>query len=82
MNTNAEVRSCSQLSAGDHVEAVRDGRVLHRGRVLAVVPAMELFWIQDARTGTRQLLDLQMLSVLRCPVRAVPDVLEPKPSAA
>ncbi|MDR6556612.1 DNA-binding transcriptional ArsR family regulator [Arthrobacter pascens] len=73
MTAHAVVRSCSELSVGDHVEAQRDGRVLHRGRVLAVVPALELFWISDARTGTRQLLDLEMLSVLRCPVRAVPE---------
>lgn len=82
MTADAEVRSCSELSVGDHVEALRDGRVLHRGRVLAVVPAMELFWILDVRTGTRQLLDLDMLSVLRCPLRTVPDLPGPEPSAA
>lgn len=73
MTAHTVVRSCSELSVGDHVEAQRDGRVLHRGRVLAVVPALELFWISDAKTGTRKLLDLEMLSVLRCPVRAVPE---------
>jgi hypothetical protein len=81
MTAKTEVITCSELSPGDQVEALRDGLVLHRGRVLAVVPALELFWILDARTGTRQLLDLEMLRVLRCPVRAVPDLPDPEPSA-
>lgn len=78
----AEVRACSELAVGDQIEARRDGRVLHRGRVLAIVPALELFWILDARTGTRQLLDLEMLHVLHCPVSAVPELPDPEPSAA
>ena len=68
----AAVRSCSELSPGDRVEAWRDGRLLHRGRVLAVVPELDLFWLLDARTGTRQLLDLELLRVLRCPLRMLP----------
>jgi hypothetical protein len=68
----ASIRSCSELSPGDRVEAWRDGRLLHRGRVLAVVPELNLFWILDVRTGTRQLLDLGLLRVLRCRLRALP----------
>ena len=68
----AAVRSCSELSPGDRVEAWRDGKLLHRGRVLAVVPELDLFWLLDARTGTRQLLDLELLRVLRCPLRMLP----------
>lgn len=34
------------------------------------------------KTGTRQLLDLEMLHVLHCPVSAVPDLTDPEPSAA
>lgn len=78
----AQVRACSELAVGDHVEARRDGRVLHRGQVLATVPALELSWILDASTGTRQLLDLEMLHVLLCPVSAVHDLSRPEPSAA
>lgn len=73
----AEVRACSELAVGDQVEVRHDGRVLHRGPVLAVVPALELFWILDTRTGTRQLLDLEMVHVLKCPVSAVPDLSGP-----
>jgi hypothetical protein len=66
-----EIRACSELSPGERVEAWQDGTLLHRGKVLAVVPALELFWIDDARTGTRQLLDLDQLRVLQCPLRTV-----------
>ncbi|MFP3461359.1 hypothetical protein R5O87_10955 [Arthrobacter globiformis] len=69
--TYREIRACSELSPGERVEAWRDGTLIYRGRVLAVVPALELFWIDDARTGTRQLLDLDQLRVLQCPLRAV-----------
>lgn len=78
----AGVRACSELAVGDQIEARYGGRVLHRGPVLAVVPALELFWILDTRTRTRQLLDLEMLHVLKCPVAAVPDLPGPGPSAA
>lgn len=66
------IRTCSELSPGDRIEAWREDRVIHRGRVLAVIPEMGLFWILDSRTGTRQLLDLRQLRVLRCPIHAVP----------
>lgn len=82
MTAGTEVRSGAELSIGDHVEVRRDRWLLYRGQVLAVVPALELFWILDARTRTRQLVDLAMLSVLHCPVSAVPDLPDPEPSAA
>lgn len=76
------VHSCSELSPGDHVEARRDNTLLYRGRVLAVIPELDLIWILDARTGTRQLLDLHQMRVLHCPVRAVPDTPSPEHPAA
>ena len=82
MTEHTPVSSCSRLSVGDRIEALRDGRVVHRGRVLDVVPALELFWILDDRTGTRRLLDLEMLSVLHCRVHGISDLPEPEPSAA
>ena len=78
----AVVRSCSELSPGDHVQAQRDNTLLYRGRVLAVIPELDLIWILDARTGTRQLLDLDQMRVLHCPVRAVPDIPGPEHPAA
>ncbi len=68
----AEVRSCSELSPGDRIEAWRHGKLLHRGRVMAVVPELHLFWLLDDCTGMRQLLDLELLRVLHCPVRLLP----------
>lgn len=74
----AVVHSCSELSPGDRIEALRDDRVLYRGRVLAVIPELDLIWVLDARTGTRQLLDLAQMRVLHCPVHSVPDSQGPK----
>jgi len=37
--------------------------LFHKGRVTDVVPALELFWILDARTGTRKLLDPEALEI-------------------
>lgn len=78
------IRSCAELSPGDRVEAWRGDRPLHRGRVLAVVPELDMFWILDSRTGTRQLLDLEQLRVLRCPLRVLPSPpdRDPGPAAA
>jgi hypothetical protein len=82
MSEERAVLDCSELRPGDRIEAWREGRLLHRGRVLDVIPQMDLFWILDARTGTRQLLDLEMLRVLHCPVKAVFGCPGPEPTAA
>ncbi len=52
-----------QLRIGDQIEAWHNGKLFHRGRVTDVVPALELFWILDARTGTRKLLDPEALEI-------------------
>lgn len=52
-----------QLRIGDTIEAWHRGRLFHRGRVTDVVPALELFWILDERTGTRKLLDPEALEI-------------------
>lgn len=80
----AHIRSCAELSPGDRIEAWRGDRPLYRGRVLAVVPELDMFWIRDSRTGTRQLLDLDQLRVLRCPLRVLPSPPDrgPGPTAA
>ncbi|WP_324642953.1 hypothetical protein [Pseudarthrobacter sp. LT1] len=53
----------AQLRIGDQIEAWHRGRLFHKGRVTGVVPALELFWILDARTGTRKLLDPEALEI-------------------
>jgi hypothetical protein len=60
-----EVRSGAELAVGDEIEAWHRGRLAHRGAVSSTLPDIGLFWIIDARTGTRRLLDLEQLSVRR-----------------
>ena len=65
-DNGSPVRTCSELSVGDDIEAWHNGRLFHRGRVTQAVPLMELFWILDARTGARKLLDVEALEIIRC----------------
>ena len=53
----------AQLRIGDQIEAWHRGKLFHKGRVTDVVPALELFWILDARTGARKLLDPEALEI-------------------
>jgi hypothetical protein len=55
----------SRLQPGDHIEAWHNGKLFHQGRVTDVVPLLDLFWILDARTGTRRLLDPEALDIVR-----------------
>lgn len=59
------IKAADALSAGDEIEAWHNGRLFHRGTVLRVLPSVGLFWIRDRRTGTRRLLDLDALDVVR-----------------
>lgn len=76
----------AQLRIGDQIEAWHRGRLFHRGRVTDVVPHLELFWILDARTGTRKLLDPEALEIRHVEAPAVPAAqvkpeAQPKPLA-
>ena len=59
----AQALDTSQLGVGDHIEAWHRGKLFHSGRVTGVVPALELFWILDERTGARKLLDPEALEI-------------------
>ena len=61
------IRSCSELSYGDEIEAWRFGKLLHRGRVNQTLPSVEMFWIICQRTGTRKLVDMEAAAILRIP---------------
>ena len=61
----SNVRTCSELSAGEEIEAWHKGRLFHRGRVTETIPSTDLFWIVDSRTGARKLLDLEALEIVR-----------------
>lgn len=52
------VSSNSELTAGDLIEAYYKGSLVHRGEVTDIAPSQELFWIYDALTGGRRLLDI------------------------
>ena len=66
-----EVQSSAEVAIGDVVEAWHRGRLVHRGTVSSTFRDIDLFWIIDARTGTRRLLDLEQLSVRRVPAGQV-----------
>lgn len=77
------IRSCTELSPGTQIEAWHHGRLIHLGRVSATIPSMGMFWIIDARNGTRKLLDLEALDVipLPCPPLAAEQERRPTPAA-
>ncbi len=64
---SSPIRSCSELSYGDEIEAWRFGKLLHRGRVSYPLPSVEMFWIICSRTGTRKLVDMEAAAILRIP---------------
>lgn len=70
-----------QLRIGDTIEAWHRGRLFHRGRVTDVVPALELFWILDERTGTRKLLDPEALEIRHLEAPAAPTARPAAPAA-
>ncbi|MDR6555772.1 hypothetical protein J2809_000103 [Arthrobacter pascens] len=84
-----QVWSLAELAAGDEIEAWHRGRLAYRGRVVSTLADIDLFWIIDARTGARRLLDLEQLSVRRMPAgrpaaavgKSGPDVAR-KPASA
>jgi hypothetical protein len=63
--SRSRVRDCGELSYGDEVDAWHNGRLHHHGRVIETYPSMGMFWILDARTGTRRLLDVEALDIVR-----------------
>jgi hypothetical protein len=73
------VHSSSELSVGDEIEAWHNGKLFHRGRVNQTVASMDLFWIMDSRTGTRRLIDVEALVILRA---AAPAESSPHGAAA
>lgn len=81
---NTIVRTSSELSVGEEIEAWHKGRLFHRGRVTETIPTTDLFWIVDSRTGTRKLLDVEALEIVRVekvaavePARVEPARVEP-----
>lgn len=59
------VRDLGELASGDVIEAWHDGRRYNHGKVLQTVPSMGMFWILDAGSGIRRLVDFEALLILR-----------------
>ncbi|CAH0219750.1 MULTISPECIES: hypothetical protein [unclassified Arthrobacter] len=60
-----KIRSSAELNVGDQIEAWHNGKLFHRGAVTQTVTGVDLFWILDARTGSRRLIDAEALVILR-----------------
>ncbi len=67
MNDVQRVALSSELTVGEEIEAWHQGRLFHRGTVSRTIPSTDLFWITESETGTRRLIDLAALVVLRLP---------------
>lgn len=78
VDTARHIRSSTELNVGDEIEAWHNGKLFHRGTVTQTVTAVDLFWILDARTGTRRLIDAEALVILRA--AAPPAGKSPSPS--
>ena len=63
------VHACTELTAGDEIEAWRGGLPAHRGPVTELAPDAGVFWIMDHRGGGRKLLDLDNFVVIRVPLQ-------------
>lgn len=79
-----QIRSSAELNVGDEIEAWHNGKLFHRGAVTRTVTGVELFWILDARTGARRLIDAEALVILRPagPGQAQTPSPSPSPSRA
>lgn len=70
------VRDCSELSEGQEIEAWHNGRLFHKGPVERVLPSAGLFWIKDEKTGSRKLLDVEALKIVRAEARVARDEVQ------
>ena len=68
VDVGQQVTSCGELSVGDQIEAWHNGKLFHRGEIIRTVAATDLFWILDDRTGTRRLIDAEVLVIRRVAV--------------
>lgn len=61
----AVIRSNSELTSGEFIEAYYQGTLVHRGEVTNIAPDHELFWVMDALTGYRKPVDIAEVEVVR-----------------
>ncbi len=77
---NRVIQACADLVPGTEIEAWDHGRLVHCGRVSQIVSSMAMFWIIDRRNGTRSLLDLDALDVVRLDEPAQPPTEPDEPA--
>jgi hypothetical protein len=74
------VDSCDELAPGDAIEAFYKNSLVHRGPVTDIAPGQGLLWILDTVTGSRRVLDISELSIVRLPAHYREVLLEaPRP---
>ena len=56
-----------ELVPGDAIEAFFRSTLVHRGPVTGTAPDHGLLWILDTLTGSRRLLDMSELEIVRLP---------------
>jgi hypothetical protein len=61
------ISSYQELVPGDAIEAFFRSTLVHRGPVTGTAPDHGLFWILDTLTGSRRLLDMSELEIVRLP---------------
>lgn len=61
------IGSCDEPASGDAIEAFCNDTLVHRGLVVEIAPERGLFWILESVTGSRRLLNIAELQVLRLP---------------
>jgi hypothetical protein len=61
------VHECSDLSAGEEINAWKGSHLIHSGTIADLIPAMGLFWIRERALGERRLLDMSDLEITRVP---------------
>lgn len=65
VETKRVVGSCHELMAGDRIDALYRGTLVHRGQVTERVPEHGLFWIIDDLSSGRRLLEMAELEILQ-----------------
>lgn len=61
----AAVRQSSDLAIGEEIEAWHNGKIYYRGRVVTIIPFLNLISIIDGDSKARRMLDVEALEVVR-----------------
>ena len=83
LDEGLRISVCTELSAGDQIEAWAGGRLSHRGLVTELAAAAGAFRIMGHIGGGRKILDLEDFHVIRAGSRAGSKASAgPEPTAA